>query len=262
MPRFLAAALVIALAFCAAVTGGAAQTTPAGMDPGGSVRTRSDLERLLREYEQALLSPAYSASVKESIANDADLIRGRLQNGDFRVGDRITLEVEGEPAIPDTVSVESGPKIVLPLFGEIPLNGILRSEVEDHITEALSRFIRDPVVRANGHIRISVQGQVTRPGFYTMPAEMLLGEALMSAGGPTPASDMEDIRIDRGASTVLEGAALQEALRNGLTLDQLNLQAGDQIVVPAQSTGGWLATAGLAAGVVGSIATIILLIAR
>jgi protein involved in polysaccharide export with SLBB domain len=237
------------------------QTTPA-INPGGSVRTRADLERLLVEYEQALQSPAYSNAVKDRIGADAAFIRSRLQNGDFRVGDRITLEVEGEPGIPDTIAVESGPKIVLPLFGDISLDGVLRSEIEDHLTEALGRFIRDPVVRANGHIRISVQGQIAQPGFYTMPAEMLLGEALMVAGGPTPASDMEDIRIDRGTETVLGGQELQEAIRSGLTLDQLNLQAGDQIVVPDRPTGGWLGTVGVVAGIAGTIATLIVVFTR
>jgi protein involved in polysaccharide export with SLBB domain len=256
MPRFF---LLVVLSAALLLPGQvvSAQTTPA-IDPGGSVRTRSDLERLLVEYEQALQSPAYSNAVKDRIRADADFIRSRLQNGDFRVGDRITLEVEGEPGIPDTVAVESGPKIVLPLFGDVSLEGVLRSEIEDHLTEALGRFIRDPVVRANGHIRISVQGQIAQPGFYTMPAEMLLGEALMVAGGPTPASDMEDIRIERGPVTVLEGDPLQEAIRSGLTLDQLNLQAGDQIVVPQRPTGGWLGTVGIVTGILGSLTLLIL----
>ncbi len=247
----------MALALAVAATPPAVAQSPLGADPGGSVRTRADLERLLREYEQALASPAYSDAVKRTIRGDADLIRARLQTGDFRVGDRITLAVQGEPNLPDTVTVESGPKIVLPLFGEIPVAGVLRSEIQGHLAQALGRFIRDPVVRANGHIRISVMGQIARPGFYTMPAEILLGEALMVAGGPTTASDMDGVHIDRGTIRLLEGEPLQEAIRNGLTLDQLNLQAGDQIVVPERQTGGFLGTLGLVAGLVGSLGFLI-----
>lgn len=95
--------------------------------------------------------------------------------------------------------------IALPLFGEISLAGVLRSEVTAHLTAALSRFIRDPVVRANGLMRLSVQGAVGQPGFYTMPAEMLLGEALMVAGGPSPQAAVDDIHIDRGARALFEG---------------------------------------------------------
>lgn len=232
-------------------------------DPGSSVRTREDLERLLQEYERALASPAYSESVKQGIRADAEAIRGRLTDGDFRVGDRIVLFVQGEPDLPDTVAVQPGPMIALPLFGEISLEGVLRSEITEHLTQALSRYIRDPVVRANGLMRLSVQGAVGQPGFYTMPAEMLLGEALMVAGGPSPQANLDEVTIERGARTLLEGEALQEAIRQGLTLDQLNLQAGDQIVVPQEVPGGsFLRNLGIIAGVVGSLTTIIILFTR
>ena len=243
-------------------TSAARAQSPVGSDPGGVVRTRADLERLLQEHEQALASPAYSESAKRVIRADASAIRARLENGDFRVGDRVALYVQGEPNLPDTVAVEPGPMISLPLFGEISLHGVLRSEIEAHVAQALSSFLRDPVVRANGLMRLAVIGSVARPGFYTMPAEMLVGEALMVAGGPTPASDLGDVRIERGATLLLEGEELQEAIRNGLTLDQLNLQAGDQIVVPARGTGSTLATIGIIAGLAGSVGFLILQLVR
>jgi protein involved in polysaccharide export with SLBB domain len=90
-----------------------------------------------------------------------------------------------------------------------------------------------------------------------MPAEMLLGEALMVAGGPTTNSNLDEVRIDRGTVRFLEGEALQEAIRNGLTLDQLNLQAGDQIVVPQRPSGGLLGTLGIIAGIAGSLGFLI-----
>jgi polysaccharide export outer membrane protein len=253
--RRFASVLVVAWVVDAAAASG--QTPIATGDPGAAVRTRADLERLLGQYEQALASPAYSESVKRAIRVDAERIRARLRDGDFRTGDRIFLQVQGEPNLPDTVAVEPGPKITLPLFGEISLQGVLRSEIAEHLRQALSRYIRDPVVRANGLMRLAVIGSVARPGFYTMPAEMLLGEALMYAGGPTSASNLDEIRIERGAAVLLEGEALREAMREGLTLDQLNLQAGDQIVVPERAAGGWLGTAAMIAGVVGSLSLLV-----
>jgi len=232
-------------------------------DPGGSVRSRADLMRLVEEYEQALSSTAYSESVKRRIREDAETVRRRLAEGDFRVGDRVVLSVQSEPELPDTVAVEPGPMIALPLFGEISLAGVLRSEITEHLTTELSRYIRDPVVRATGLMRLSVQGAVTQPGFYTMPAEMLLGEALMAAGGPSAGAKMDDIKIERGTRVLLEGDAVQEAIREGLTLDQLNLAAGDQISVPqASAGGGFLGTLGLVAGIVGSLTGLIFLFSR
>jgi protein involved in polysaccharide export with SLBB domain len=256
--RFLFVAFL--LAFGATSTAGAQSRV--GSDPGSAVRTRADLERLLQEHEQALASPAYSEGVKRGIRADAAAIRDRLENGDFRVGDRIALYVQGEPNLPDTVAVEPGPTVRLPLFGEIQLRGVLRSEIEAHMAHALSSFIREPVVRAEGLMRLAVIGQVTRPGFYTMPAQMLVGEALMVAGGPTPASNLGEVRIERGTTRLLEGLELQEAMRTGLTLDQLNLQAGDQIVVPERRAGSWLTTVGLVSGIAGSVLFLIVQLAR
>lgn len=222
---------------------GAAQTL-LETDPGNSVRTRADLERLVDFYEEVLSSPAYSDRVKREATANVDRVRARLRDGDFRVGDRIVLSVQGEPELPDTVAVESGPKIVLPLFGEIPLDGVLRSEIEEHLTRELAEFIRDPVVRARGLMRLSIQGEVGSPGFYVVPAESLITEALMVAGGPASSADLEALRIERGSERLVGGDQLQEAMREGRTLDQLNLQAGDQIVLPEESTGSVWGTIG------------------
>lgn len=251
--------LALALALGPAAASG--QSIP-GLDPGASVRTRADLERLLAAHEAALASPAYSESAKRAIRTDADAVRARLRDGDFRPGDRIVLYVQGEPELPDTVVVQPGPLISLPLFGDVPLDGVLRSEITQHLTEALGRYIRNPVVRATGHMRVSVLGAVVRPGFYTMPAETLIGEALMVAGGPLPIANIGSTRVERGTEVVLGGEALQDAIRAGMTLDQLNLVAGDQILVPERAAGGFLGTLGIIAGVVGSVGTVLFLILR
>lgn len=231
-------------------------------NPGSSERTRTELEELLVQYESVLQSPAYSEGVKETTRARVERIRDRLTNGDFELGDRIVLSVRGELDLPDTVTVTAGPKISLPLFGDIRLEGILRSEVEEHLTEALSSFIREPVVTAQALMRISVQGAVGQPGFYVVPAEVLLSETLMVAGGPTQTSDLEELRIERGTVVVMRGDEVQEALRSGLTLDQLNLQAGDQVVLPAEQTGAFLGNVGVIAGLVGSLSFILIQVLR
>jgi protein involved in polysaccharide export with SLBB domain len=93
------------------------------------------------------------------------------------------------------------------------------------------------VVRASGLMRLSIQGQVGSPGFYVVPAESLVSEALMVAGGPASQADLDALRIERGSDRLMDGEELQEAMRDGRTLDQLNLQAGDQIVLPAARSG-------------------------
>lgn len=255
IPTFRALLTVLAVAFVAPSLVSA--QLPFQVDPGSSVRTRADLEQLLLVYEDAIASPAYSNSVKEDLRFEVTRIRSRLTDGDFRLGDRITLTVQGEENLPDTVSVQSGPKISLPVFGDVDLKGVLRSEVEERITEALRVYIRNPVVQAEALMRVSVQGSVASPGFYTMPANTLVGEALMIAGGTGSTSDLSKIRIERGPLVLIEKEDLNEAIRAGYSLDQLNMQAGDQITVP-EDTGGFFTRFGLIAGVAASIGVLIL----
>lgn len=208
-------------------------------DPWEIQMERNELESLLGNLEAVVRSSAYSERLRLRARRDADEIRDRLRRGDFRVGDRMVLQVEQEPNLPDTLVVEPGPQVTLPVMGTISLAGVLRSEIEEHLTQELSRFINDPVVRARALVRVAVQGSVGQPGFYTMPADMLVSDLIMRIGGPAENANLEEIRIERGGQIVLEGSDLQNALIEGLTLDQLNLRAGDQIHVPAVAQRPW-----------------------
>ena len=248
-------------ALCVSVPAASAQSLPTVATSGNSVRTRADLEALVSEYERLIASPVYSDAMRENARARSNQILERLELGDFRLGDAVFLRVESEPSLPETVSVQSspdGPIISLPVFGDIRLHGVLRSELEERISETLRQYIRDPVVRARGLMRLSVQGAVGQPGFYVVPAETLVSEALMAAGGPAQNAALDELRIERGPEVLFEGAELQEELRRGTTLDQLHLQAGDQLVLPAQEEGSsWVNNLGVVLGLATSITLIL-----
>ncbi len=236
----------------------------ADADPTGSLQTRAALEELLDRYELILESPGYSDELKASARITSARLRERLEMGDFRVGDAIFLFVEQEPGLPDTLEVTAGmdgPTVVVPGFADVPLRGVLRSEVQDHLTEVLGRIIREPRLRATGLMRLSVQGAVGQPGFYRVPADMLLGQTIMVAGGPGQDADTDDMELTRGSELIFGGEELRELVRQGFTVDQLNLQAGDQLTVPAQD-GGFLSNLGVILGLVGSATLIIIQLSR
>ena len=192
------------------------------------------------EFDRLMLfatSPAYSEMLRERTRREAELIQVRLTLGDFQVGDRILLSVDNQPALSDTFLVDQGPVLTLATIGDVPLRGVLRSELKNHLTQYLGRFLRDPIVRARGLVRISIMGAVGRPGFYTLPGEVILTDAIMAAGGPAGNANIDAIRVERGDSRVWEGHRLQQAMIEGRTLDQLNVRAGDRIVVPQRSGG-------------------------
>jgi len=206
-------------------------------DPRRVYMTREQLQGLLDRLELTAQSPAYSNTLRAQTRGEADLIRSRLREGDFQVGDRILLTVENEAALTDTFVVDRGVVVSLPLLGDVPLAGLLRSELDSTLTEYVGRYIRDPRVRARSLIPIAITGAVGQQGFLTVESELRLTDALMQAGGPTPAAEITRIRIERDDREIWDEEAVQQAITEGRTLDQMSLRAGDMIFVPEQGSG-------------------------
>jgi protein involved in polysaccharide export with SLBB domain len=197
--------------------------------------TRPELEAQLVEIDQILNSPGYSGRLRAAKRSEAELVRQRLTEGDLQVGDQLNLFVVNEPNFSKTFVVAAGRVLVLPGLPEIPLRGVLRSEVQAHLTEKLKAYIREPEVRAETLIRLSIFGAVGKPGFYQVPAEALAGDAIMAAGGPSGNADPAKTVIRRGGVEIWTRDAFQEALVRGLTMDQLNLRAGDEMHIGERS---------------------------
>jgi protein involved in polysaccharide export with SLBB domain len=205
--------------------------------------TRLDLQAEVDRLMLFAASPAYSEMTRERARQEAALIQARLTFGDFRVGDRILLTVDNQPALSDTFLVDQGPVLTLANIGDVPLRGVLRSELRTHVTQYLRTFLREPIVRARGLVRISIMGAVGNPGFYTLPGELIMTDAIMAAGGPAPNAKIDEVRVERGDLRVWEGDRLRQAMIEGRTLDQLDLRAGDRILIP--EVGGGFAGAGM-----------------
>lgn len=206
-------------------------------DPLQAYITREALQDLLDRLQRSANSPAYSASLRERTRGQAELIRRRLDEGDFQVGDRILLVVEDQQVLSDTFTVTQGPRLTLPTVGDVPLTGVLRSELNPRISEYLGRLLREPIVHAGALIRIAVLGGVVQPGYYTVAGEALLTDAVMIAGGPTADAKIDEIRVEREDNRIWEGEPLRAAMASGRTLDQLNLRVGDRIFIPQRGPG-------------------------
>ncbi len=157
---------------------------------------------------------------------------GQTRSRPFQAGDRILLRVEGDSALSDTFTVVTGPALRLPEIGEISLAEVSRADIEPYLARELGRYIKAPVVEARALIRISVMGEVERPGFYAVPIDLVLPDALMIAGGATQDARIDRLKILRGNSSLLDEGALQAAIARGATLDELGMRAGDRVEVP------------------------------
>ena len=195
------------------------------------------------------------ASLATAKGDERVSIQQRLSDGDFQAGDLIALSVIEESTLSDTFTVRAGRTLKLPNLPEIPLKGVLRSELRGFLAAKVAESVRNPQVDAIALIRVAVLGAVNRPGFYNVPAETPASQVVMIAGGPGANTNLKKVEVRRGEVVVLDRAAMSAAFAAGTSIDQLNVHGGDQIVVGERSQGwkGVLQTVGLIAGVLSSV---------
>jgi protein involved in polysaccharide export with SLBB domain len=211
-----------------------AQTTPAQWDAAREHATRVELHELLERLREQAGSSTPSNRMREEARRRAALVERRLEEGDFQIGDRIVLAVEGRPEMSDTLLVRAGPSVEIRDAGQVTLAGVLRSELQGAMEAHLSLHLRHPVVRAEALIRLSVMGAVERPGFYVVPAHVPVTDVIMLAGGPAGNADLTDLRVERGSVRIWEGESMERAIIQGRTLDQLDIRAGDRLLIPVR----------------------------
>lgn len=185
-------------------------------------------------------------------------INQRLEQGDFRGGEVVGLEVRGQPQWTGSFTIQPDQTLVLPGVPPIDMDGVLYSEAQDVIHAGLGTVLRDPQVEIDTRMRIGVVGEVTIPGYYDVSGSMMVSDVLMLAGGPTTRAATENLRVRRFGETVLQGPELTAP---GLTLDDLGIRPGDSLDMP--STEGkylLLRNIGIALGIVLSSAAIIALV--
>lgn len=206
------------------------------------VATRADLEASLAQAEAIASSEGHSSELRDQKRAEARLIRERLREGDFQVGDQITLTVVGDSGVNSTFTVGPGRILSIPKYGDIQMQGVLRSEVQGYLTQQLAHYIKEPEVRARSLVRLSILGGIGKPGFYQLDADMLLSDALQAAGGIGNSTDLKASVVRRGDEEIVAKEVFYEAITVGRTLDALNLRAGDEIEVGQQSTTDWFHT--------------------
>lgn len=244
--HLLLAAAALLLVSPPLLQGQQAPSTPRDTaQPVRPVRSASGRATATRDELKAMLSSGSNLSNSEAAS-----VRQRLDQGDFQSGDRVLLAVFDEPTLSDTFAVRPGSILSLPNLPDLSLKGVLRSELQPHLEKHIRTYIRNPTIEASALIRLAVLGEVAEPGFYTLPAETLASEAVMAAGGPSQKADLRKTTIRRGGSEVATRDEVQEAFGKGQSLDQLNLQGGDEIMIGSKGPGilPYLQAAGAVAG--------------
>ena len=149
--------------------------------------------------------------------------------------DVIEVIVYGQPDLTRTVAVLPDGTISLPLVGIVRAAGLTIEELTRRLTEAYAVYLKNPqvsvVVKEFRRIRVSVIGQVTRPGTYELRPGATVLDALSAAGGLTEKASVTDARLVRATGETrplaLDALLVRQELQHNITV-----APGDTIIVP------------------------------
>lgn len=152
-------------------------------------------------------------------------------------GDVFTLDMVGEKDLPRDYQVASDGTVDFPYVHRLKVQGLEPQQVARTVRERLiaQRILIDPSiivsVKEYNSKRVTVLGQVQRPGSFPLTTGMTLVQAISNAGGLNAIANGERVNLTRkdkqGATTVVLSF---DSITDGRSPD-IPLQAGDQIYV-------------------------------
>jgi protein involved in polysaccharide export with SLBB domain len=142
------------------------------------------------------------------------------------VGDKLKIQVFGEPDLSGAFEVSAGGTVALPLVGEIPAHGRSVSELRDAMVQRLSQgYLKNPrvTVDVTNYRPIYIHGEVRSGGEFAFKNGLKLRDAVALAGGYTYRANQAYILLTR------QGVAQGAKVANSADLEVL---PGDNIQIP------------------------------
>jgi protein involved in polysaccharide export with SLBB domain len=221
------------------------------------VQAQSSSEQTLYRTRR-FLDSSLTALERTGKSAEAAAVRERLSVGDFYPGDRLVVDLfGGEEPFRDTVSVRAGQEIVISTFPAFSLKGVLRSEADSALAAQARRYMQRPIVRTQPLIRLLVTGAVQRPGFVIVRGDAAVSDVVSTAGGLTGLSRLARSRVKRGTGTLVDKDSLSLVFRSGMTLDQADIRAGDELVIDEKRPSNFTSVLWAASAALGVVISII-----
>ena len=160
---------------------------------------------------------------------------------DYVIGPEDVLQVSvwKNETLSRVVPVRPDGKISLPLLHDIQASGLTAMQLRDKISKALGEFMPNPevsvIVTDVRSFRVSVMGEVQRPGVLLLRSNTTIMEAIAMAGGfrdfASP-SKIVVVRKNGNGQTEKIPFNYNRAIKTGENEENISLKTGDVIVVP------------------------------
>src|SRR5512133_1993799 len=151
--------------------------------------------------------------------------------------DVFVLRIVGEKDIPEEYQVASDGTVDLPYIHRVPVSGLEPHEIARAVRERLmeAKILRDPsvvvMIKEYRSKKITVLGQVQKPGSFPLTSGLTLLQAVSLSGGFTSIAKTNQVRLTRklkdGAKTVILSV---DSITEGSSPD-VPLQAGDVLYI-------------------------------
>ncbi|HEV8584317.1 MAG TPA: polysaccharide biosynthesis/export family protein [Methylomirabilota bacterium] len=187
-------------------------------------------------------APMPAASPSSSFTTGAAAPMGGFPvSSDYVIGpeDVLQISVWKNEALSRTLAVRPDGKISIPLLHDVQAAGLTPMQLRDKIATALSEFMPNAEVAVTvtdvRSYRVSVLGEVQRPGVLQLKSDTTVLEALALAGGfrdfASPGKIMI-LRKDAHGSTHKIPFNYHRAVKDTRNQDNVTLKSGDVVVVP------------------------------
>ncbi len=149
----------------------------------------------------------------------------------LKPGDGIRLTVYN---IEDKITVdyfvtEEG-KIRLPYLGEFDAENTFFPVLKEKIISKYDSIYINPELTVQPLFRISIIGEVSKPGVYYVTGFEKISDVLALAGGKTSSADLDEIYLVRDGKRVDVDA--EKIFEEGNVLADFDVKSGDKIFVP------------------------------
>ena len=158
----------------------------------------------------------------------------------YRIGPEDVLEIDvwSRPELSRKVPVRPDGRISLPLVNDVQTAGLTPMELRDILLARLAEYVTAPevsvIVTEVRSFRVSVLGEVSRPGRFELKSQVRVVDALAMAGGLTQYASRSNIVVLRSNGRGLETHRFDYDKLRSADARMVNffLQPDDVLLVP------------------------------
>lgn len=213
-------------------------------DPGGRrrlVHVGGGAKRRARRWALLLmLAPLYSLCLG-GCSHQSEVAQPKLpapiESTTLGPGDVFQLQIVGEKELPDEYQVAPDGTVDIPYIHRTPISGLEPQEVARLVRQRLieRQILKDPsvvvTVKEYASKRVTLLGQIQKPGSLPLSSGLTLLQAISMSGGFTAIAKSASVRLTRKMNgSTLTVVVDVDAITDGRTPD-IPLQAGDSIFV-------------------------------